>query len=479
MSAEGYRLGGVTPVPWMTRGKLMSLLSLGAVGVLIAIAILITQSIVLIGVLVVLIGVIVWLSRRRQSDGSPWALRVGESLRTAIGTRAKWDSFDPVRDSQPFLLPPLQVVGVSGPQNSELAVLQYADAMACVLEVSGPAHGVKDQRILAREANRVNQLHRTLADPRFCLTQVDWVTLVRPEATSTVAEGFLDRIVVSSQARASLEELPAQIAAAAETVRSFVVLRFSTDELYSRVVEPPYTESSGPEAVYIAASMVASEIANRGIDVVRALATAEVAALARGIIDPDHDSYDIAGCDGRLWDALPGWDHDDDGVVTEEGWHHATATLSRKDWPLEAVHGRWLEEFVFAHDLGPRLVVTQIALDRRFWARGFVQDQLLTASSKRYRRHARGVIDGGESAVEESVASVVAREITVEGQTGMVPMVRFQVSGRTARQLRRRKDALFALMTDTMNAEGLTWDDTRPGVGLLHVLPLALEVPHR
>lgn len=94
------------------------------------------------------------------------------------------------------------------------------------------------------------------------------------------------------------EALPEGWAARTERVRSYAIARFDVDALFSRVAQPPFTESSGAEAAYDALGQVARLLAGKGIRVIRGLGPAEVSALMRAVLSPDEDPDDITGCDG-------------------------------------------------------------------------------------------------------------------------------------------------------------------------------------
>ena len=101
---EKFRLGGVTPIPWLSPAKLVTLISLGAVAMVLMVMIVVAKSLVLVVVLAIVGGVIVLVWSRRTSDGRPWLSKFGNRVRGWIGRRARWDDFDPDREDQPFLL---------------------------------------------------------------------------------------------------------------------------------------------------------------------------------------------------------------------------------------------------------------------------------------------------------------------------------------------------------------------------------------
>lgn len=134
---------------------------------------------------------------------------------------------------------------------------------------------------------------------------------------------------------------------------------------------------------------------------------------------------------------------------------------------------------MFGIGLGPRTVISQIKMVPRYKAREFAKSQLTTAQSRRLERDRRGEVDAGEAWSEENVATEVAQDIVLAGQLGIIPAVRVLVSAQTPRQARALREDITGLAGDDMNGEGISHDDTRPGVGLLHCLPLGMEVPNR
>lgn len=484
MSDGTVRLGGVTPIPWLSKAKIVTLTLLTVLGVVMMILVIEVQSIWMVLALAVVIGLFVVVLRRRSSDGAVWVLGIGERIRHAIGRRARWDDFDPELEDQPWLLmQPLRVVGVPAGDGSELAVLEYPGSMVCILEISGNGHGVKAAEEHHREDSRVIAVHRALADPKVCVEQVDWLTLVRPEhpdaiaaSMNELAEDQPDPLVVSAA------ELPWRVADKSERFFSYLVVRFDTNRLFEKVAQPPFTESSGVEAAYDAAGHVARILNGKGITVVSALGPGEVSALTRAILAPHRSPNDLDGCNRGFWDSCPAWTREQDLIRTEDGdqqWWHTTAAFGLHDWPIAPVRGRWLEPLVFGFGLGPRTVISQIKMVPRYKAREFAKSQLTTAQSKRLERARKGEVDGGEAWSEESVATDVAQDIILHGQLGIIPAVRVLVSGQSPRQTRQLREEVGTVAGDAMNGEGITYDDTRPGVGLLHCLPLGMEVPNR
>lgn len=480
---QTYHLGGVTPVPWLSRGKVVGLVLLAMVGLIVMVLLVTYKNLVLVAVLFVLIAAFVVLARHRTSEGGFWLLHAGEGLRHAIGKRARWDDFEPELEDQPFMLmEPLRVIGVpSGEDGAELAVLEYPRAMVCVLEVSGSAHGVKEPAEVRRNEESTISLHRTLSEPKLCLEQLDWLTLVRPESPAALAEPFVGDLVedLPGPVQEAMEALPDGLAARTERVRSYAIARFDVDALFSRVAQPPFTESSGAEAAYDALSQVARLLAGKGIRVICGLGPAEVSALMRAVLSPDEDPDDITGCEGGFWSAVPSWKRDSGTIVTAKGWHHATATFALDDWPLTPVQGRWLEPIVFGAHMGVRTIMTQVRLIPRYRARDFAKGQLTTAASRRYQKDKSGEIDAGEALSKEATAQQVARDVVLDGHVGIMPAVRVLCSTRTPRALGTAMETVENVATDKLNAESLSTDATRPGVGLLHCLPLGLEVPRR
>lgn len=484
MSQGTFRLGGVTPVPWLSKAKVITLSLLTVVGVAMMVVIIETKSIwVVIGLGVVIVLFVVVL-RRRSSDGAVWVLGVGERIRHAIGRRARWDDFDPELDKQPFLLmQPLRVVGVPAGDGSELAVLEYPGAMVCVLEISGIGHGVKPAEERRREEARVVAVHRALADPKVCIEQVDWMTLARPEqADAIAASSDGPPLEHASAVQVSAAELPWRIADKSERFYSYLVVRFNTDRLFEKVATPPFSETSGVEAAYDALGHVARILTSKGVTVCGALGPGEVAALTRAILAPNRHPHDLTGCGGDFWATCPPWNREQDLIHVVDGdeqWWHTSSSFGLRDWPISPVRGRWLEPLVFGIGLGPRTVVSQIKMVPRYKAREFAKSQLTTAQSRRLERDRRGEVDAGEAWSEENVATEVAQDIVLAGQLGIIPAVRVLVSAQTPRQARALREDITGLAGDDMNGEGISHDDTRPGVGLLHCLPLGMEVPNR
>lgn len=488
MGTRPIRLGGVTPVPWLSKQKLVTLIVLAIVGVVMMMVIITTANLYVTGAFFMVVGLIWLVARRRGADGGWWMLGVGERVRGAIGTRARWDDFDPTREAQPFLLmDPLRVLAVPAGDGSELAVLEYPSAMVCFLEVSGAATGVRSSTDLRRLEDRVISVHRTLADPKTCVEQIDWITVVRPQDATTLAQGLLTHsgqapTPVPAPVAVSMEEVPQKHAAVTERFRSYVALRFTTDRLYSFVAQPPFSASSGAEAAYDALGKVARMLSGKGITVIGGLGPAQVAALGRAILSPDRSPDDLSGCGGGFWASWPSWRRDGDTIISTCGgtqWLHATASFGLYDWPLTEVKGRWLEPLVFGHAMGPRTVVTQTRIMPRHKARELAKGQLTTARTTRLGKTRSGEVDAGEAWSQELAATAVAEDIVLDRHVGIMPSVRVMVSAQSPRALRSAREEIGTATADRMNCEGISLDDTRPGVGLLRCLPLGVSVGNR
>ena len=159
--------------------------------------------------LAITVGAFVLVWRCKASDGSIWVLGVGERIRRWIGKRARWDDFDPAREAQPFLLmDPLRLLAVPASDGSELAILDYPEAMVCMLEISGHRTGVQPVDDLVREQRKINAVHKTLADPKVAIDQIDWLTLIRPENPEEIAIGVQIANDLPETVKASSKELP-------------------------------------------------------------------------------------------------------------------------------------------------------------------------------------------------------------------------------------------------------------------------------
>lgn len=485
MSMRSIRLGGVTPVPWLSRQKLITLVVLGVVGVMMMVVIILTANLYVTLAFIVVVGVIFLIARRRGADGGWWMLALGEKLRSAIGTRARWDDFDPELEEQPFLLmDPLKVVAIPAGDGSELAVLDYKSAMVCVLEVSGAPTGVRNDTDLRRTEDRVVSIHRTLADPKTCVEQIDWITIVRPESAERIAQGMnahtdVARPQVPTPVAVSMEEVPQRLAEVSERFRSYAVVRFNVDRLFTFVAQQPFSASSGAEAAYDAVAKVARMLTGKGVTVLGGLGPAQVTALGRAILSPDRSPDDLSGCEGDFWAGWPSWRRDGDVIISScdgEEWMHATSAFGLHDWPQIAVQGRWMEPLVFGHGLGPRTVVSQTRLVPRLKARQLAKSQLTTAKTATLVKDRSGEVDGGEAWSQELTATYVAKDIVRDRHVGIMPSVRVLVSARTPLALRTAREEIDTATGDRMNCEGITSDETRPGVGLLRCLPLGLQV---
>lgn len=480
--ARMYHLGGVSPVPWMSRRRLGQIFAIAAALVAVLVLIVITQNSWLV-LLLALLAVTGWaVVQRRSDDGGLWVLGVGDLVRRAVARRARWDDFDPQLEPAPFLLPPMRVAAVTDQSGAELGILEYRDAMVCVLEVSGSGEGVRDATEVVRLDERIIGIHDEIARPATAVDQLDWVTIVRPESAARVQGRVAEQAsgVVTAAVQESTDALGRAAAARTETIRSWLVVRFSIDRIHDRFVEPPHDHASGHRGVYEALGALVRTLRAHDQVVVGALSVAQIGGLVRAVLDPDLDPDDLDGMTADVWSAMPAWRASADGSQVECGrWLHSSAGFARWDWPLRPAPGRWLQPLLTSRELGPRTVITQLRLMPKFKARQLARSQQTTAASKRIQGQRNRTIDGGAAQMEEATAAVITAEITQEGRVGVMPRVRVLVSGRTARELRNRREAVTATVVNQMAAEGISWDQQRPGAGLLAVLPIGLEVPQR
>lgn len=483
MTVEKFRLGGVTPIPWLSSTKLATLISLGAIAMVLMVMIVVTKSLILVVALAAVGGVCVLVWSRRTSDGRPWLSKFGNHIRSWIGRRARWDDFDPAREDQPFLLMhSTRMVSVPAGDGTELGVLEHPNHMVVVLEVSTTTPGVASDDHLNRWQNAVVNLHRELADPKNALVQIDWLTLVRPEDPTQVRTAVPDLALgLSDDVVLSMADLPFEAAKDAERYYSYAVLCFDIDLLFERVAKPPLTESSGPEAAYDAAILVAKILTSKGIEVKAALSLQEIAALLRAVVDPAQNPHDVEGCTDQIFASCPAWRRDTTMVTVPSGeqtWWHTSASFGLDDWPLHLVTGRWLEPIVFGSQLGYRTIITQARLVPRHAAKKFARDQLTTAHSKARHIDNQGKIDGGEAWSKEHLASDITADIVQHGQIGVLPSVRVMLSGLSRREVNNLFDELQTAVAEC-GAEGITPDHDRPGAALLRLLPIGMEVPQR
>lgn len=481
MSARTFRLGGVSPVPWMTARRILAIAVLVVIAAALLVMIVTTRSLVLVGLLL-LVGIAgAAVGMRRSIDGRPWLWSVSDQLRGAIARRARWDDFDPELDSRPFaLLSPLSVLEVetaAGP----VAVLQYPDAMACVLEVSGGGEGARSDTANRQLQQRIIGLHESLADPRSCVDQIDWITIVRETDPVELRAPVTGRTDLPDAISTSMAQLPTILSEVTQRYRTWVILRYDTDRLFQVFAEPPFTESSGPKAAVAATQKIARELTRKGFEAFAILDPVQLAAVCRAILDPDQHPDDVRGCED-FWSAFPAWESTGRGVAARGAlgpWMHATAGMSREDWPLMPVMGRWLQSLLFTTDLGPRVVTAKFRLMPKSQARELARGQLTTAGSVRVQRQKQGIVDGGEALDSEQAAHTVTQEITRLHHAGLIPELRIMVSGQTRHELQQQRETATSILTDRMGAESITWDDSRPGSALVRLLPLAVEVAAR
>lgn len=478
--SRSYRLGGVSPTPWMTRRRIIQIAVVGAVAVAMAVIILGTQN-PWVALGFIALGVLGFAGLRYRTElGELWVLDVGEQVRNLLGRWGKWDEFDPAVDQAPWLLPPMVAHGVVGPKGSELGVLHYGDSMVALLEVSGDGEGVRTESSVARLEDAVVAVHEELARPQTGVVQLDWITMIRPESAKRVSQLSLPRLAehVAPELKESWRQLPACAAAETETVRTWLAVRFDVNTLYGRFARPPYNEQSGLLAAQEALGAVVRVLQGHGHTAIRALSLTEIAALSRATLDPARDPDDLEGLGAAddVWAGVPGWTWPPKKDYLECGeWLHSTAGFSRLDWPLLPVFGRWLHPLLTRRSLGPRTIIAQLRLVPRVNARRLARSQQTSAASRRLQN--RGRVDGGEAQAEESTAAVITADLTVRGGVGVVPRVRILLSGRTERELRDRREALLATAVGgDMAAESITFDRSRPGAGLLAVLPIGVEV---
>lgn len=481
MAANSFMLGGIPPTKWLTRRRVVEISLLVVAGCVLLVAVMRLRSPwVLLGLLVVAAAG-GWLVASRNLQGELRLFDTASWLRSRLAVAGRWDDFDPARDPQPWLFDGQRVDESAG-----VGIVRYRDALACVVELVGGGEGIRPDPEISRWDVRFARVLRQLGRPEACVDQVDVVTLVRPESPERL-EGLVDGLAVPAgleHLRTPLLEAADRMAGQAETTRSWLVLRFDIGRLMQLIAEPPYTPASEDEALLTGLGRAIEVLRNAGYTVRGVVDRARLAGLCRAVLCPDADPDDPVPA-GDWWPVVPAWRRSRDGSAVEawcgdRSWWHATGGFSRDDWPVQPVPSRWLEPLVFGTSglvslYGPRVIVAKLRLLSPFLAREIAMSQKTTAAGKLYREQQQGEVNQDEAAMRLRAASATTSAIIQQHEVGVVPQLRVMVSARSEVALRRMREQAAAAVL-TMGSTGLTWDRTRPGAGILDVLPLGREV---
>ncbi len=482
-----YRLGGVSPRPWMTPRRAVAIVGLGVCVVVVVGWV--ARSGNPWGLVAVAAGVggIYLTARQRTSYGTLWVADVATWVRRAVARRAGWDTWDPSMSAQPFWLRGARVLGVSAqPGGGEVGLLEHHGAFTAVIEVDGDGDGLRPPAEHARIEDGFRTLLAALAQPGVPVSQVDWVTRVVPTPGHDYAQWLRDRLVggLPPDVVASMDELTREAERLAEHHTTYLVVRMPTRRLAqeARAQEVTFDDDTVAQTALATIGRVVRLLADHGIRVVRALSPDEAAALVRSMLAPSFQATDLDGIDD-YWQAWPPFEPSRDGrAVVSRGpagdeWWHTTCSIPMAGWPAAPVPGRWLAPVVFNADVLYRTVVVSFRLLPPHQARGLADSQLTTAAGRRDRELRRGQVTSGESERAEGAAQTIAHDIAVRGEAGVVPTVRVLLTAATGQQLGRDRESIEAVATGPMGCQRLQWHDRRHTPALLHTLPLGLEVP--
>lgn len=481
MATNRFLLGGVPPRKWLTARRVGEIAVLVAAATVILSAIAVTHSVWLIGALIVVAGGFGAMFLSKNLEGEFKIFDVGTRLRCRLAVAGRWDDFDPAREDAPWLSDVTAVEDVQG-----TGVIRYQSAVSCVLEVVGGGEGIRADSLVRRWDRQYARVARKLGQPSAGVDQVEFITVVRPQKPQTV-RAAMDAVSTApgyAHLRASMDEAADRIAGMSETTRSWAVIRFDVGRLMEYVATPPYTATSQDEATLTALHRVIDVLGQAGYTVAGVLDVAHIAGLARAMLCPDRDVDDTSGTDG-LWSSLPAWTRTRDGSAIRVGngqrtWWHATGGFSRDDWPVEPVPSRWTEPLVFGRSgfaqlSGPRVIVSKIRVLSPFQSRDIAMSQKTTAAGRLWKEQKEGDVNTDESAAKLRTTEVTTRAIVAGHEIGVIPDLRIMVSARDEVGLRMIREQAASAVLD-MGSVGLTWDSSRPGAGLLDVLPIGREV---
>ena len=464
LERKQYWLEGASTVPFITRRKIVTTVSLvaGVIGLLSSVTLSQNPWAAGLALILALAAVVVWNKRDRAGRPLRW-------LRTTLARQGRWDEFDPDVETRPFWLSRLRVLAVSGDEaaSSELVVLDEGRHLIAVLEVDGGGQAIQETTTHVRRERAFQDVLRAAAQSRSGVDQLDFVTRAAPAQDDDVATGELASWVTPAVAT-SMQELQSEAKARAQQVRSWIAIRMPVHDLEEKVRDQGLRPSDVTlaEAAFDTVGQVARLLGDHGIAVHRGLSARRLAAVIRGILLPSRSVDDTTGIRG-FWDAWPAFAPTGrgDGLVVFDpdtdvaACYHASGCVPRRGWPTSAVYGRWLAPVVLTNRLEHRVVVSSFHLIPPVEAVALAKDQLTTAASLRIRERQQGRVLTGERDVAESSAHVVGQDVTVRSAAGVRTLVRLMVSSPTQRGLRRAKEEAMAIMSQDMGLTDFWWDE--------------------
>ncbi|MGD7708121.1 SCO6880 family protein [Microlunatus sp. Y2014] len=483
-----YQLGGgATGEGLLSRARVTRLAPLVVVMTGGVIAMLVTQSPVVLVVSLVATAAVAVVTLRRSGSGEPMIVAWGHAMRRRLARALRWDSYDPVREESPIPLGPARWMGVAPSEaEAKLAVIEHREEkyFSAVIEIEGGGAGIREHYEQNLASARIGNFLASVAQQTLPVDQIDMATHTRPAESGPYLEWMQQRLRpdIDTNLRESMVDLAATVADSAEQHTSWMVVRMPTAALADRITRDyasaPTTEALA-EMAYATTEQVAGLARSAGLTVRRGLSPRRLGALIRGILMPSQSPTDLTGI-GSSADGLVPYSTDTErGIsmvtVDEESdvsWYHSVGTIPVDGWPSWQITGRWLAPLVLGCPVSYRTVVTQWQLVPRAQAAPMARAAATFDRSQTLSKAKRGVVTGGQEEARERASDGILTDITQGGAAGVRPVVRMMVSAPSLGALLAARTEVETTVTGDLELLQWDWLDRYQVGAVFTVLPL-------
>ncbi|MEU7230041.1 SCO6880 family protein [Streptomyces chrestomyceticus] len=486
-----YVLGGETRKRTLFTG--VSARQLAVLGVYLAVwvlALLVSQSllVLVVGLVVLLAGIV--LARRRTALGESWFGKVVTRI-TFTASSSEAPEYVPGET-----LPP-EVGGVrvlayappSAPQ-APMAIIHHRNEarrswglghLTATFEIQGTGDGMLPIRTVNTQGLLFERLLGGLASAEIPVDQLDISTRILPVHPAAYQEHMAGLVVPTAPARlrASMDELASYAAGNAEEYRSFATIRIPLQALQATAPGGPMDLEEVCEETFQVVGEVVRRVGVAGYGLRAVLGPRRLGALVRHLHDPDHSMDDLDGID-TFADGFNRLRYRGRDAARIEGtvrdWYHAVAHLPRDAWPADAVGARWMEHLVT--QISPatiRTVTAQFRLVPKVRAREIAKVGLTYDTATKRNAAKRQQVSTGVTEASMSASQRTLRDLLRPVVGGVYPSVRVMVSAPEARQVA----AARKLITGSAEDGGITrldWQTYEHHKALITCMPMARGV---
>jgi hypothetical protein len=448
----------------------------------------VTKSWIPLLVLLVLFAAVMLAGIARTAAGDSWASGVRDRWRMRLlGKRA--DVFVPGFDPATGLPAVPSEVGVieqfvvpvpNG--NQRIAVIGHGGQVpywSTVVEVVGGGDGIVEAAVTNARGQDFEGLLFACSRANFPVDQIDVASRVTLGGRAEYLKWLADRSGHAGEALAeSALEVAEEVTLNAENYRSWMVVSMPDSAITAVLARAGVKPTKEAKAYQVARTTfeVCRLARRRGLRPVRVLSPEQLGGLIRHLYVPSIEADDVDDVAGVREGFQPYESHRGSYFRTSGSdgstWYHATASVPRDGWPLQAVDGRVLESLVT--DVSPatiRTVVAQHRLVPRVAARkDAIKDKTLDEADILANEN-RGRISTGEAEAQSASASRLLHDLLYGQAAGDRPALRVTVSAEDPAQLAAARERLDSAAQDA-GFNRLLWHETRHHHGHLLTLPL-------